>query len=144
MNPAPRPHESGQLINAIQLARHRIANAGNRLESAKAQARLAKRRRKEAKAAARRARKEVRLARKEFANAKKTLVSAEEQFAAAVEQAVQDRKRAQTRLRAKAAAVTARKKLALTPGTRHTLKPPRGKVRNFAASGKIRNMVVEH
>ena len=91
---------SQRLINDIQLARLKVAQAESRWELADEQAREARRRRKEAKRAARRAKKQARQAKEEFAGAKQALVALEGKFAAAVERAVRNRKLARDRLAA--------------------------------------------
>jgi len=89
---------SRRLINEIQLARLRLAQAEGKWELADGQAREARRRRKEAKQAARHAKKLARQAREEFTAAKEAVVALEGKFAAAVERAARNRKLARARL----------------------------------------------
>jgi hypothetical protein len=91
---------SQRLINEIQLARLKLAQAESKWAVADEQAREARCRRKEAKLAARRAKKLARQAKKEFTVAREAVVALEGKFAAAVELAVRNRKLARARLAA--------------------------------------------
>jgi len=102
---------SQRLINEIQLARLKLAQAESKWELAAEQAREARRRRKEARQAARRAKKHARQARDEFAAAKEALTKLEEKFALAVERAARKRKLARTRQTARSTAAVAGKKI---------------------------------
>jgi len=106
---------SQRLINEIQLARLKLAQAESKWEVADEQAREARRRRKEAKQAARRAKKTARQAKEEFAVAKEAVVALEGRFAAAVERAARIRKLARARRASRSAAARTREKLPPKP-----------------------------
>ncbi|HTY86127.1 MAG TPA: hypothetical protein VMB80_01570 [Candidatus Acidoferrum sp.] len=112
---------SQKLINEIQLARLKLAQAESKWELADEQAREARRRRKEAKQAARRAKKAARQAKEEFAAAKEAVVALEGKFAAAVEHVARQRKLARARRAAKTGAAEARTRISPPP---HATIPP--------------------